>query len=67
MSEPTVNHHVNDRSAIQLTNRAPSRLSATLAKGFRTVKNRGHCMGLALYTLTSYCFESDLDGPLSPR
>lgn len=67
MSEPTVNHHVNDRSAIQLTNRARSRLSATLAKGFRTVKNRGHCMGLISYRLTSYWFVSDLEGPLSPR
>lgn len=45
MSEPTVNHHVKDRNAIELTNRAPSRLSATLAKGPQAVKNRDNWVG----------------------
>lgn len=67
MSEPTVNHHVKDRSAIQLTNRAPSRLSATLAKGPQAVKNQYYCGVQALHMLSPYWLASDLEAPLSPR
>lgn len=67
MSEPTVNHHVKDRSAIQLTTRAPSRLSATLVKGLQAVKNRGYGMVRIPHILSPYWFASDFEVPLSPR
>lgn len=68
MSEPIVNHHVKDRSAIiELTNRAPSRLSATLAKGPQAVKNRGNYEVYPPHMSRSYSFVSDFGTVLSPR
>ena len=67
MSEPTINHHVKDRSAIELTKRAPPPLSATLAKGIQAVKNRGNSEVYPCQVSRSYSFASDFGIVLSPR
>ncbi len=67
MSEPIVNHHAKDRSAILLTNYAPSRLSATLTKGPQAVKNGGNCEFYPPHMSRLYSFTSDFGTVLSPR
>ncbi len=67
MSEPTVNHHVKDRNAIELTNRAPPPLSATLAKGLQAVKNRGNYEVYPCRVSRPYSFASDFGTILIPR
>jgi len=68
MSEPTVNHHVKDRNAIELTNRALPHLSATLAKGLQAVKNRENCEVYPSHvSRPSYSFASAFGTVLSPR
>lgn len=68
MSEPIVNHHAKDRSAIvELVNRVQSRLSATLAKGLQAVKNRKHYEIHPPWVSRAYSFSSGFGGVLSPR